>query len=1090
MGIDPIATILFLAYTTAASLDPEPIGPYDVKRGSIRPDGHKFDAAGERPRPRTVINYNRDYLYIRCKNAVRNLQEPLHTCIGTSLHISNHQNKNRHLDQRHPDAPHNAPMPWTTTTPSNLRQTITRWTRLTDQTETQTPAPAHIVILATSAQMWSRKDLKQNGTQTQTTIRNYEYIHRKIRANAEPEHLCINPGTTMPASYYMIINPDEPQSYHHKTTPVETGEPDLTTPQNYLHIRPNIQTNSEFEPLHIASRTTLLSLYRILDDSNQASSELMPLHIAFGTTLLSLYSILNDSNPADPTRETVPQQATTPETLPQEHMDAVSLLKLPALAIVSVTAAWDEPFLAHDAPQWFWTTFDKGAEGGACWKAMARMLETAFQQQGDEEEQSDSFWTDTELIRNHYATRWWRHAQRRDQRGDPLPGTPPTEDELQTLINKIADLVFRAWWRERTTLLTGGGRLRPCGCIDMTDAETSSDEASCSSTPTPRMNNDPDVTIDIEDQSETDDDNDIHSLMEHRHKEEEVPAPTTPTAPATSSTDLPDTATNAEMTPEDAVAVWQSIFEWEAQESLDPTLVPLLPTHISDSIVETLADKTEAEHNLMTDVLPQFLARIQTDLAEALLRARDLRNRLNPDDPKKSPAGKKRPAEAYETEEDEENDESMYMQTTHISSSTSSTPPQQPNDVLCALHEALGRLQPARATSRALRLMQRLQEHDGRLLVDREALESLLIAASGDVPPEPEGDALILEMGWVGTWWRRITGTEPLGPQPIDLDLEFMEKHAGDDTIRNAEEADQAAREEAYQRWADEAGAKHMEETEAAKAKTEDEDTLKEAMGLSWEPPTKRLCIGICIDDGRRAKAWEWELDKGATIQVHIKAEKKEFSGRWLRGGRPIRDDEVPKSFQKNPDKKAPATAKPLATVDLTKPATRELYSRWSQPKVSDQAVVQIGGIAMLMAFKEELFPHECQQDLDMRDTYNVSKYDDNHDDTKDQSTPGLPSGHNEPASLPAPHRGPARGNGLPEEAAETVLSEETTVAVHQEDAHLPPDPTDTTHGDQREPEDDVEATSNPDPYYNGRVFFERYGRDGDEQSERGSGSS
>ncbi|CAE7290153.1 unnamed protein product [Symbiodinium sp. CCMP2592] len=879
-------------------------------------------------------------------------------------------------------------------------------------------------------------------------------------------------------------------------------------------------------------------------------------------------------NEADREGDGGSQQTAPPELPVQEATDATSLLVLPKLALLSLAAAWDEPFLAHNAPQWFWTTFDKGAEyvaRGACWKMMARLLEQAFRQQGQGEDHSDSFWTDTELIRNHYATRWWRHAQRREQRGEHVPGTPPTVEELQRLVNKIADLVFRAWWRKRTTILTGGGRLKPCGCLDITDAETSSDEESCSSTPTPRAtmrsrsprnrrpfdahlkaNTDPDKAIDVDEQHEDEDDSDIHSLMEHKHKEvpmnkrsptrlwkelpperksssvrrllppwkkggnpalrprppsrspprapkakarpqvppkcqEEVPAPTTPTAPASSSTDRPDTTTNAELTPDDAIAIWQAIFEWEAQESLDPSTVPLLLTHISDSIVETLADKTETEHSLMVDILPQFLARIQTDLAEALLRARALRNRLTPDDPRTAPTGKKRPAEPYETEEDDDNDESVYMQTAQ---SRSSTPPRsmQPNNILCDLHAAFGQLQPKRATSRAIRLMQRLQDHDGHLEVDRQALESLLIAISGDVPPEPEGDALILEMGWVGTWWGRLTGTQPLGPQPIDLDLEFMEKHTGNDATHSAEEADEAAREEAYQRWANDAGATHMEELEAAKAKAEDEDTLREAMGYSWEPPTKRLCIGICIDDGRRAKAWEWELDKGATIQVHIKAEKKEFSGRWLREGRPIREDEVPELLRHRQEDKAPAVAVPLPAIDLAKPATRELYSRWSLNKVSDQAVVQIGGIALLMAFKEELFPRECQQELDMRDTYDVSKYDNNL--SNPGNTPGQPSGHNEPAHLPETHHEENGGNGLTTEPTDTMLSEATTVAVHQAEAPHHPSNMDITADNQGTIGEEEDMISNPDSYYNGRIFYEKHGRGDDEGTERGSDST
>ena len=220
----------------------------------------------------------------------------------------------------------------------------------------------------------------------------------------------------------------------------------------------------------------------------------------------------------------------------------------------------------------------------------------------------------------------------------------------------------------------------------------------------------------------------------------------------------------------------------------------------------------------------------------------------------------------------------------------------------------------------------------------------------------------------------------------------------------------------------------HTEKLKAEEHQQAEDDTLKDALGLAWEPPKKRLCIGICVTDGEMTKAWEWELDKGAEVQVHIKATKKEYPGQWFRHGKPLREEEIPPSL-KSTSSRAPAIKLPKQ-YDLNQPATRELYQRWRRGQVSNQTVVTMANTDMLAFF------------------YAV------RDMPKQEST-----GANE-----APP-----GTEQPEHVgADSVV----TVA-------------DTAPTSTPEP-DDSDAVSNPSTYYNGRRWAQRHGFPESDDDSRG----
>ena len=360
--------------------------------------------------------------------------------------------------------------------------------------------------------------------------------------------------------------------------------------------------------------------------------------------------------------------------------------------------------------------------------------------------------------------------------------------------------------------------------------------------------------------------------------------------------------------------------------------------------------------------------------------------------------------------------------------------------MLAKLQRAFNALDPGRAASRAIKLAARLQDHDGTLLMAREELEALLVTYSADTPPAPTGEEAIIEFCWVGTWWRRLTGQQEQEASDVDANLQAYEAAVHHETaIRDAEEAHQAAAEQQYLRGLEVAIEHHHEQIKAEQCQREDDQVFKEAMGLTWEPPKKRLCIGICLTDGRTTKAWDWELDRGAEVQVHIKATKKEFPGQWLRDGQPLPEQAVPPVLRNAVAKDPPIEVQPEA-FDLQQPATHELYRRWCGGQVSDQTVVTTGNTDMLAYFRQlqrdhstivEMHPHEDQA---------------GNSATSSQAHP--PQHHSAAGARPAGY------------SEQTVISEPSVVGVGE---NVPEPP-------------DEDMDSNPSTYYNGRRWAEKYG--------------
>ena len=446
-------------------------------------------------------------------------------------------------------------------------------------------------------------------------------------------------------------------------------------------------------------------------------------------------------------------------------------------------------------------------------------------------------------------------------------------------------------------------------------------------------------------------------------------------------------ATPEEMSLDDALAVWKALFEFEQLELGSQSDNPVLPQGLLDNIVETLVDRPVSEHQLLIEALPTFLGKLQIDIATALERAKNLRRRLegggpgsSTDLPAERGADKKTDNEEHEPDHEEDyGDESVYMQT-DIRESLSSPKKEMP--LLDKLHRAFLQLRPSAASSRALRLMSLLQDHNpgDYLAVDRSAFEALLVAINSETPPMPQADELLMEHSWCGIWWGRLRGHDHPEYDDTELELHHVEEvqAARERAIREAEEADQDARELALQRRMDEMAEQHMEQLKSSENQQHDDMAMKAAMGLSQSRPKKRLCVGICITDGVQTKAWDWELQEDRPLQVHIRAEARTFPGQWFRAGRPIPDREVPeilkdkdkgsKEGEKNKCKPAPRFA-----YDLQKPATQELHRRWRQGEVSDQTLVAIAGVDMLAFFKanEEITEDELNN-LSNRDTMDL----------------------------------------------------------------------------------------------------------------------
>ena len=420
-----------------------------------------------------------------------------------------------------------------------------------------------------------------------------------------------------------------------------------------------------------------------------------------------------------------------------------------------------------------------------------------------------------------------------------------------------------------------------------------------------------------------------------------------------------------DMTTEDALAVWQALLEMQQGEEFN-IASPILPTHVADNIVETLVDRPEAQRNLLSDTLPLFLSRVHRDLARALERARNLRAMLGRASSSTDP-----PHEAGPPEAEQETEEGCLMQT-NIGTSTAAAASRE-DLLLQRLHRALQSLDPGVASARAIRLASQLQDHDGPLAVDRSLLESLLIAASEETQPLARGDHLLLEHAWCATWWRRLRGIQEVTDEDADEAYDEMDRLLAqrEEQDRAAEQAEHEAREAQYLRGLEDAVEHHYEAMKSAATQAEDDQTLQRAMGYTRSRAKPRFCLGVCVTNGKMEKAWDFEINPEAPVQVHIKAEMLEGRSQWYRAGEPVSASEVPQEVRDMATASSSTMPPPSHRhFDVTKPATRHLYERWRARDISPQAVVGIGGTGLLAYFHAlSDIPDDVWADLGQRDT-------------------------------------------------------------------------------------------------------------------------
>ncbi|CAE7898945.1 fahd2 [Symbiodinium microadriaticum] len=434
---------------------------------------------------------------------------------------------------------------------------------------------------------------------------------------------------------------------------------------------------------------------------------------------------------------------------------------------------------------------------------------------------------------------------------------------------------------------------------------------------------------------------------------------------------------NQPMAVEDALAIWQALLEMEHGGEFNPD-APTLPPHIADNIVETLVDKPEAEHNLMADVLPLFLGRIHADLARALERARQLRATLTSSGDFPDPSRARGSDDPPETFQDEEDDNCLLMQATlHQSVKAMAS---NEDLLLSKLHRSLQALEPAQASSRALRLASLLADHDGHLAVDRSLLEAFLVATNEDTPPLPGGDNLLIEHAWCATWWRRLRGLPEVDAEEVDNHLATLDENTDQPgtSDRDAEEAHQAAQEAMYLRGLEDAYEHHMEALKSEQCQAADDRAIRDAMGFSQARPKKRLCLGLCITNGAMTKAFDFEIDEAHPVQIHVVAESKEWPGQWYHKGQPVAETEVPQTAKDqlahttsaSSSRDRPRQDAHVKRYDITRPTTRNLYDRWKQGELSDQTIVSIGGIGLLTYYRGLAdVPDEVWDELAARDT-------------------------------------------------------------------------------------------------------------------------
>ena len=498
---------------------------------------------------------------------------------------------------------------------------------------------------------------------------------------------------------------------------------------------------------------------------------------------------------------------------------------------------------------------------------------------------------------------------------------------------------------------------------------------------------------------------------------------------------------------DEAIAVWQALFEFEPREALEPSAVPVIPQSNLDNMVETLLDKPEPEYQQMVRSATSFLARMATDVHSAIERAKALRDRL-----RNKPSSSKGP----------EAEEGSLMQTTieNVLASPKAA-------ILALLRDAFLALTPGACVARAQQLLAKLKDHEGPLAVDRQTLQAALIVYSQGNPETATGDRYICQFAWVAHWWAVLEGRKLPGPASSDIDfLDRALPESGESDVDPAlaEQLQFEEEEKAYQQGLEEAVAHHERMAKAnpgspaaetgpgPTSPTRRDQGSTNRSAFQWHPPTKRLCLGICFADGRQQKAWDWELNVGDQVDLHVRAQYRDRPGYWTREGRPVPYEQLPPSLQaeygpstssSSSDRLPPAA--PHFSMNLDRPATRALYDRWQRGIIGDHAVRDVGGDTFLQFFRAcSNIGEDTLAEVECLDTM-----------------PGPPAEGRDPSDVtqldePGEHTGPT-----------------STTSTSR--------PVLTSHGG-------LDDQAHPDPYYNGELYWERYGRQ--DESEQDSESS
>ena len=121
-----------------------------------------------------------------------------------------------------------------------------------------------------------------------------------------------------------------------------------------------------------------------------------------------------------------------------------------------------------------------------------------------------------------------------------------------------------------------------------------------------------------------------------------------------------------------------------------------------------------------------------------------------------------------------------------------------------------------------------------------------------------------------------------------------------------------------------------MKAMKSAATQAEDDRAMQQAMGYTRSRAKPRFCLGVCVTNGKMEKAWDFEINPEAPVQVHIKAEMLEGHSQWYRAGEPVPASEVPQEVRDMSTASSSTMSPPSQRhYDIAKPATRHLYERW-----------------------------------------------------------------------------------------------------------------------------------------------------------------